>query len=360
LAHAYLRFRLRLARQGLRAFVASLSAGAEILLLVGANVLIGLFALSAFPAMLAAQYPLTQALPLLCAHALLMAVPLALLRKRVLPPDVVLWAHRLPVPPRVQLQADALVAALLAGPLALLYLVSGALLLWQRPAWLEPLRGIAGTVFSLLLTYALSIAVLALRARRASGAAFRQRAAGPLRPYAARPLRPLVAHLWLRLFWLPFWRAENVVGWQQSALLAAALVSAGAWMQMPAGVARGALALVTALLMVVLTDRGDKAVREQWTLLAPALAAWPLRSAPVFALARALAVLPALLVVLAVAAGGARHGLWQATAGRIWLALACAAPVLLVATPLRDRRVRVALVVIEILLLTAVGSELWT
>jgi len=359
LANDYVTFRFRLARHGLHAFVASLKSTAEITLVLGANVLLGLFALSAFPPMYAAQLPWWQALPLLGAHALLMTVPAALLRKRVLPHSVVHWAHRLPVPPRVQLRADAAVAGLLAGPLALLYAVSTVVLLMEGPPWLAPARGIAGTVLSLTLTYAFSIAVLALRSRRASTPPYRQRGAPQAQAYAVRALRPRLPQLWLRLFWLPFWRAENVVGWQQSALLGAALVSAWAWMQVPAGVARGALAFLTAILMVLLTDRGDKAVREQAALLAPVLAPLPLRPAPLFALARAFAALPALLVVAAVAVLGAPLGLWAGTAGRVWLALACAAPLVLVATPLRDQRVRVALVFIDILLLTAVGSELW-
>ncbi|HEY0065502.1 MAG TPA: hypothetical protein VGC21_25525 [Telluria sp.] len=360
MANDYVRFRIHLARHGLQAFVASLKSAAEIVLLIGANVLLGLFALSAFPTMLAAQLPLFQAVPLLCAHALLMAIPGVLLRKRVLPQDVVQWCHRLPVATAVQLRADALVALMLAGPLALLYLVSTLILLWQGPPTLAPARGIAGTVCSLLMTYAATIAVLTLRGRRAGKPLFRHRTApGPVAPYRARRVHLRLPYLWLRLFWLPFWRAENVVGWQQSALLAAGLGSAAAWMQAPAGIARGVLALLTSMLMVLLADRGDKAVREQSTLLRPVLAAWPIRVTPLFALARGFAALPPLLVMVAVVAGGARHGLWLHTAGRLWLLLACAAPLLLVATPLRDQRARVTLVVISILLLTATGSELW-
>ncbi|UUZ46560.1 hypothetical protein LP420_21720 [Massilia sp. B-10] len=69
--------------------------------------------------------------------------------------------------------------------------------------------------------------------------------------------------------------------------------------------ARGALALATATLMVLLTDRGDKAVREQAALLRPVLAALPLPTGALFALARAVAALPALLVTGAVCGGSA-------------------------------------------------------
>jgi hypothetical protein len=166
--------------------------------------------------------------------------------------------------------------------------------------------------------------------------------------------------LWHRLFWLPFWRAENVVGWQQSVMLAAALASAAAWMQAPPGVGRALLALATSALMVLLTDRGDKAVREQSALLRPVMAAWPLLPRGVFAFARTFSVAPALLVLLLVFAGGATHGLWAHTAGRVYLALGCAAQLLLAATPIANERFRVSLVVVEIVLLTAIGSELWT
>jgi hypothetical protein len=150
-----------------------------------------------------------------------------------------------------------------------------------------------------------------------------------------------------------------VVGLQQSVLLAAALASALAWMQAPPGFGRGLLAFASAILMVLLTDRGDKAVREQTARLRPVMASWPLSGRGVFAFARMFSVAPALLVLLLVLGGGAAHGLWAHTAGRIYLALGCAAPLLLVATPVTNERFRVGLVVIEILLLTAVGTELW-
>ncbi|MES2317942.1 MAG: hypothetical protein V4631_10650 [Pseudomonadota bacterium] len=359
MAHAYVTFRFHLARHALRQFAASLKSSAEILLLVGANVVIGLFALSAFPPMYAVSLPPLQGVALLLAHALGMAVPAALLRKRVLPADVVRWAHRLPLPARVQWRADAAVAGLLVGPLALMYAVSASILLYQHAAWLKPAAGAAATVFSLALTYAFSIAVLALRSRRVAAPAWQRRAAPPAAPYASAHVPSRLLLLWHRLFWLPYWRAENVVGWQQSMLLGAALASGTAWMLTPSAFLRAALALSTGLLMVLLTDRGDKAVREQAALLRPIIGAWPLNPRALFAFARTFSATPALLVMLLVFVLGSTHGLWQHRAGQVYLALGCAAPLLLVAAPVANQRYRVALVVIEILLLTAVGSELW-
>ena len=360
MAHAYVKFRFHLARHGLRQFIASLKSSGEILLLVGANVVLALFALSAFPPMYAATLAPLDGLALLSGHALAMAIPIVLLRKRVLPADVMRWAHRLPIPPAVQWRAEAVVAGLLVGPLALFYAVSVALLLVEGPDWLTPASSIPATLLSLAITYAIATGVLWLRSRRARPArSSPTRMAAPL-PYVFKRRLPRLPLLWHRLFWLPFWRAESVVGWQQSAMLAAALASTFAWMQAPAGVPRAMLALATSALMVLLTDRGDKAVREQTALLRPVLACWPMNARGVISLARMFSVAPALLVLLAVIAAGASHGLWQHTAGRVYLVLSCAAQVLLVTTPITNERVRVSLVVITILLLTAVGSELWT
>jgi hypothetical protein len=356
LAHAYITFRIHLARHGLRQFVASLKGSATILLLAGGHVLVGLLALSAFPSMYAASLAPLSFVGLLLAHALTMSLPVVLLRQRILPADVVRWLHRMPVAPRVALRADAAVVAALIWPLALLYAVSAAVLVYHGGTWLRPVAALLATAGSLLLTFIFSVAVLTLRVRRRPGAGqARYTAPGA---YTARggPLLPL---LWHRLFWLPFWRADSAVGRQQSLLLAAAIGSAVPWMQAPAGMARGVLALATCTLMVLLTDRGDKAVREHTARLRPIMAAWPLAPRALFGWARALAAAPALLVMLALVAGGAHHGLWQHTAGQVFLALGCAAPLVLVATPVANEGFRVGLVAVEIMLLTAVGSEIW-
>lgn len=360
MAHAYVTFRRRLAIHAFQRFAASLKSSAEIMLLVFAQVLIGLFALVALPPMYAASQPAPQAIGLLIAHGLAMALPALLLRKRVLPLDVVYWVRRLPLPPSTRLAADALVAAMMVGPLALLYIVSASVWLYQRPDWLLPVRAVPGTLFSLMLTYACSVAVLALRARRAPASArWQRRLAPPPLHYEARRWRWRVPLLWHRLFWLPFWRNENMVGRQQSLMLAAAIGAALPWMQAPPGIVRALLALATSALMVLLTDRGDKAVREQIAALRPVMAAWPLPARTLELAARAFALLPALLVLASVFAGGLLHGLWTRPAGRAYLVLGCLAQVLLVAVPRFTPRARVGLVVVQILVLTAVGSELW-
>ena len=360
MANAYVSFRIRLARHGLRQFFASLKNSAAIFLLIAGNAIIGLLALSAFPAMYAASLAPPWAAALLLAHALVMTIPLVLLRQRILPADVLRWVHRLPVAPLLQLRADSAVAALMVGPLALVYAVSAGVLLRYGGQWLHPVPALAATLASLLLTLACSSAVLTLRTRRI-------RTGSPWWPQSAHesgrytPLRRRVRlwMLWHRLFWLPFWRADNAVGRQQCLLLAAALGSAIPWMQAPPGIARGLLALATCALMVLLTDRGDKAVREQTARLRPVLAAWPLFPRSLFVCARLLAAAPALLVLAVVVAGGLPHDLWQQRAGQVFLVLGCAAPLLLVSTPVVNQGFRVGMVAVAIMLLTATGSELW-
>ncbi len=357
MAHAYVKFRYRLALHALRQFAASLKSSAEILFLVSSHALIGLFGVSAFPPMYASSRSLAEGALIFIAHTLVMTLPVALLRKRILPPDVVRWAHRLPLPPLVQLRADALVAGLVVGPLAILYAVSATIILHHGGEWMQPSRAIPALLLSLALTYACSVGVLTLRSRRIAAGRWHTR--HEVQAYRQQGHGPRLLMLWHRLFWLPFWRGDSIIGRQQLILFVAALGSALPWMQAPAGIARGLLDLSTATFLILLTDRGDKAVREQAVRLRPALSTWPLQPRALFACARIMCVLPALAILLAVAAGGYSQGLWSHTAGRVYLVTGVIAPLLLISTPISNERFRVGLVAVLVLTLTAIGSELW-
>jgi hypothetical protein len=358
--HPYVRFRIRLARHALAQFAASVLSSAEILLLLFAPMLLGLLAAIALPPMLIATLPLSMALPLLALHGLVMALPVALLRKRVLPLDVVQWLHALPVPSRQALRAELAVAGMLAGPLALAYLASAAICLWQQPQWLDPVPALAGLLLSMLLTWVASAGLLALRVRRPQPkAAWQRRLPTQPAPFAMAPRRPLALLLWQRLFWLPFWRNDNVVGWQQSALLAAAAASVLAWMFGLPLLPPGALAFSSSVLLVMLTDRGDKAVREQVAAVRPLAAGWAAPMPKVLLLARAFALLPGALVLALMIGAGWQRGLLAHTAAQAYLVLALAAQLLLVAIPHFNARARVVLVVGAMLILTALGSEIW-
>lgn len=396
MVHPYLQFRLRMARHGLRQFLASLANSLEITLLGFGPVLLGLAAAIALPGMLAVTLDWLAMLAILAAQALFAALPAVLLRQRLHPADAVAWARPLPVPPALGWAADALAAGLIAGPLTGLYAVSACIWLFQWPDWLRPVapQAIAATVLSLLLGWALATLALARRRLRpalglpffpfrattlpAGPAAAAPGSAGtahagagaPAAGYTPRALRPLLLALWHRLFWLPFWRAENRVGVQQCLLLASALGCTAAWLLGPGlglplpGAAMGGLA---SAMLVLLTDRGDKAVREQAALLRPVLAPWPLDAAPLLLCARLFALLPATAVLaafaaLAFGAPGAATASATAAAGPspkaalVWLATAGTACGAIVALNLGPRG-RVVLVVLSILILTAIGSE---
>jgi hypothetical protein len=357
-----------MARHALRQFVASAVNSLEIAGLVFAPVLIGLLAFLAMPVMMASAHGTGVALGAVAGQALLVAAPVFLLRKRLHPADAVEWERMLPVPRALGWQADLLVAARVIGWVAAACGVSAAIWIYQWPAWLRPIpaRALCALAASLALGWLLAGTAVAARRLGLRNRAIPRTAAisrtgtAPALAYRARALRPRHAALWHRLFWLPFWRADSQVGRQQCLLLLASLAAAAAWMTHALPLPRAALGLLTSLALVLLVDRGDKAVREQAEALAPMLAMWPLPPGPLLLAARAFTLLPAALVLCALAgllggsgAAGFRPGLaaaWFATA-----ALALSATVALPAPP----RGRVVLVLLSILLLTAIGSELW-
>jgi hypothetical protein len=117
--------------------------------------------------------------------------------------------------------------------------------------------------------------------------------------------------------------------------------------------------MCTALMLVLLTDRGDKAVAEQIARLRPAVAGWPLPMARLFRTAIVLALAPGLLVVTCFAALVAgRPGTSHTVAG-VWSGVAVLAQVAIVGLRTLTARARVGLVTGAIVLLTAIGSELW-
>ncbi|HAT32583.1 MAG TPA: hypothetical protein DCW29_17575 [Janthinobacterium sp.] len=361
LSHPYTVFRVRLAHRALLQFAASLQSSLEILLFIAGPGLLGLLAAIALPSLYAATLAWPAAIGLILAQALATAAPVWLLRKRLLPADVARWLLPLPLAPALRWRADAAVAAILVGPLALAYLVSIGVWLQQWPAWLRPVlsAGLAATAASLLLTWAGATLILAARGR-APAPTRRRRQPAATSGYSAGAARPRLPLLWHRLFWLPFWRGENPVGMRQSLLCLAAAGAAALWLWHPAPIPAAVLGIATSAGLTLLTDRGDKAVREQIAMLRPVLAAWPLETRRLERLACALSLLPAMALLLlfgaALATSPAGHSHKVAA---LYLGAAALAQCAIVALPGLPARARVALVTISILLLTAIGSELW-
>ena len=367
LPYSYLSFRRRVARASLVQFIASVVNSLEMVLLAFAPVMLGLFACIALPGLLAPTLPWFEALGLLAAQTLLVAAPVWLLRQRLHPLDVARWSRALPISARQQWLAEASVAGLIVGPVALAHVLSCVVWLYQWPDWLRPVApwSLACAALSLLLGWALATVLLMRRARPRPGAPRAAvRAASAPAHYAAPPrVRLPAVTYWRQLFWLPCWRGESVVGIQQTCLLVGALLSMGLWLWRPAIVAWMPPAVWgagTAMLLVLLTDRGDKAVAEQITRLRPAVANWPLSMERLFTSAIMLTLLPGALVMLCFAALSLAAGTSVShTVALVWLACASVAQLAIVGLRTLTARGRVALVMGAILILTAIGSELW-
>ncbi|NBV19482.1 hypothetical protein [Janthinobacterium sp.] len=359
--HPYLALRLRLAHHALLQFAASLTSSMEIVLFLAGPVLLGLLSVIALPCFLAMNLPWPAALGVLGGQALLTCLPAWLLRKRLLPAPVAAWLRQLPLPRRLRWQADVAVAGLLMLPLGMAYAISAAIWLAQSPPWLRPVAGsgIAATAGAWLLAWLLTTLIVALRLRAPRPA---QGARPPtMHTYVPRQPRWPTLFLWRRLFWLPFWRNENVIGLQQSVLLAGAGASMLAWLLHLPLVPAPLLGLLASASLVIVTDRGDKAVREQIGLLRPSLDAWPLASRRLLRLACGASLLPALAVLLGagVVLYGTDPAMLQRRVTGVYAVTASLALLAIVGLPRLTARGRVALVVLSILALSAIGSELW-
>ena len=359
----YLRFRARMARQALLRIIPSLSSSLEIILVGFAPMVIGLLACIALPGLLAATLPWPEALALVLAQVLVATAPVWLMRKRLHPAEVTLWSRTLPISPRLRWTADAMVAGIIVGPVAVAFAISTAIWFYQWPDWLRPVApmALALTALSLPLAWLLSTLILAQRVRMPAA-----RKPGRARPaptsYALRASRvPKPLYRWHQLFWLPFWRADDVIGIQQTLLLLGAALGVTVWMWHPPLVPPALWGACTALALMLLTDRGDKAVAEQIARLRPIVAAWPVDAERLFRAAMVLSLLPGLCVMAWFAAltlGRAATG-YSTTVAIVWLCFAATAQIAVVALRGLSARGRTALVFGAILILTAIGSELW-
>jgi hypothetical protein len=371
---SYLSFRRRMARAALVQFVASVARSLELVLLACAPVVLGLVACIALPSLLAPTLPWFEAIGLVAAQTLLVAAPVWLLRQRLHPADVVRWSRTLPVAPHQQWRAEAAVAGLVVAPLALAYALSCAIWLYQWPDWLRPVApwSLGATVASLLLGWALATVLLMRRVQPRRPAAPRRSVhsadAAPVAAHYRAPSRvlPSALYYWRQLFWLPCWRGDSVVGIQQTALLTGTLLSIVLWLWQPPLIALVPPALwgaSTALMLILLTDRGDKAVAEQIARLRPAVATWPLSLERLFRSAIVLTLLPGLLAMACFAAlvfgVDVGHAGIRPTVAMVWLGGAGVAQLAIVGLRRLTVRGRVGLVMGAIVILTAIGSELW-
>jgi hypothetical protein len=347
LAHPYLAFRTRLARHGLAQFVESIRSLAVMAVFLFSQMLLATIALIAFPPMYFAS---NGHWALLLAYALLLALPCYLLRHRLLPADVVLWLRSRPVHASMRWRADLTAAGLLLAPLALATALSAGLILFYGAPWLRTATALSGTAFVLLLAWFASALGLGLRqqgVRSTLRATERQQDRAPLRARAG------LLRQWRLLYWDPFWRMENSIGIQQCGFFAGAVLGAVSWMWLD--VAPDIVAnILTSALIVIVTDRGDQAVRAQQQRIAPALAAWPRNTLLLNLFARGFSALPALLTLGLLLAGG----IAGSRAGLVYIALGLITVLLLIVPPQLSIRARPGIVLVSMVAMMAAGSEL--
>jgi hypothetical protein len=220
-----------------------------------------------------------------------------------------------------------------------------------------PLRAVAGTVLSFLLTWTCATFLLV------RGAGLPQRTDRERAEAAAAGAHPPAfrtgwLYLWRQLFWLPLWRG-NVSGVRQCILLAATVGAAALWMMGPQSIPRALGAVLTSILLVLLVHEADQAQRTQQARVRVLAAGWPIDVAALAWRARAMtlsSVTPALALLAAI---GAAVRAWHGTAGHLYLALAWSTPPVLIWTPPFTARGRTALVAFAIMVLCATGSKLW-
>jgi hypothetical protein len=274
-----------------------------------------------------------------------------------MPREVVQWLCALPVPPRVRWSADAMVAWQLARPVGALYVTSLAIWLGKGPKWIAPVAGTLATGASFALMVASIALVLAVRtgARRDRPRPM----PAPSRPYAAPRAGSITLLMWKRLYWNALWRSDAAPGMLLAALFGAAIACAWMWIHRLFALPPAALALAHSIVLVLLMDRSDKARRAQAQMLRPVVAALPAVPRTLERVAQWLGAAPGALALAVLWSLGSAGGAWQHGAGRWYLGLAVLAQLLLVAVPVFNPRGRVGTVALSILVLTALGGEIW-
>jgi hypothetical protein len=360
--HPYLVFRIRLASAGLQEFIASLKSSFLIITAAFGPLVLGLMVFAALPAMYAPTLHWPLAICVVAAHSLLLTAPLWLLRARILPTSLLEWARTLPVPRRMRLLADMASAASVMGPVTLCCTASAGYLLVQWPRWLRPVwpSSVIAMLAALATSWTLAIAVLAYRRRPVAQRTVTRTAAIRIEPYAARPARQRWFVIWLRVLWLPCWRAGSGIGVQQTALFVLGLCCMAAWMWPATPTPHAIGAAASSILLVLLTDRGHKAVNEQLLALRPLASAWPLAPARLAWYARCWSLLPGLALLSAWAALACScRSMLGAYAAPWYFAMAAASQLAIVGLGGLKANARVGLVVFFIVGLCAIGSEVW-
>ncbi|NOT64646.1 MAG: hypothetical protein HOP06_01105 [Methylotenera sp.] len=309
---------------------------------------------------------------LIATQTIVMAIPAWLLNKWLLPTDVLTFLRPLPVNRATHARADAFVAWLVLRPLGLAYLFSMGIWLWQFPKWMQGiwLEGILVTIISFAITWLLvtlglqwrrnPVQLPRLGKRKQVVGDFSQRGRLFGRTVSASSTLLLCYYI----LWLPLWRKDGgVVGRRQTLLLAGALVSIYFWMK-PFAETNNVhvwLAVVSSVLIITMTALGNAAILKNLALFSPVLTSLPFSMEQLKLSAKLLAIVPA-CIVLAILGMAALHltaGQISLKIASIYIALTVILLIVISGFTQPNTTSRAAVVAFSIVMLSAIGSELW-
>jgi hypothetical protein len=365
----YTQFHVKLALHGLHQFALSLKSSLEVVLLAAGQVVLMALALLAWPLWmnalwLAEHWAWYKVAAVLVGYSAALTLPILLLRKRLLPNDVLLWGRTLPVTPGARVRAYMAVTGVFVLPTAIGFGLSSIGCWYEIPAvrsvW--PVA-VLMMLIALVLMQGLGTGVLMLRHRGLTWQRLIRLPmpmSGPVVPYQAKKLSPHLLQQWYRLFWLPFWRLENGIGFQQCLLFCVAGLMFWLWMLPGSAFLRFLFCISASSLTLILTDRGDKAVQEQIILMRPHLRTLPFSLFRLELLAKLACMVPACGLLAGLAWGlFSRAAVLHPGVAYWYLGTQLLAQVCIVGLGHLHAAGRARIVILFMVVLAAIGSELW-
>ena len=284
-------FQVELSNQFLRQAGARLFHAAPILLLAMGPLFIGLIAFIALAPMMAPGFEPPQLVALVFGQAIVLAMPLFLARKLVLPNSVVRWGAGLPITWQTKFFGNASAALVLLLPIFAACLASAMVWFWQWPQWLRPVWGtsVVCLLASMFGAWCLGTLVLTMRAQSLSKFTY------PAKSYTRLPLGKIAtrgaANWRIRhdLILKAVWRSDSLlwrVGHPLLILCAGVCVLVICLMDPEKVPWRGAYALLLSTLIVGLTLWRDAQIRNILAGLKVETAALPLSFSDLVVFAR--------------------------------------------------------------------------
>lgn len=323
--------------------------------------LLGALAFIALPGCYAASQGGLEELGLMGAAALVMAIPLYLLRHSLMPGDVVEWSHALPVSRRDRLKADAACVNLLLLPSIIATGISLSVWLWQLPPWLAPYwrQALIDNAAILAMAYVLGLGLLHARGTPPTSKVRRVRRKGPSRGLT---LRRGEQRLWRHLLWLPFIRDSQHTGLKQGLLTGASALAIVLWLlpDSPVPWPRAVTGLLVSGLILLQVTQADKFLRGRLEQVAPLLRSLPISNTKVALYSRLLVAAPALVAVAVFGLTVLRHASYvNTTPSLLYGGCVLLATGGIVFRTKPESHPRIMLVVLSICIQTAIGSEIW-